>query len=142
MFDKVMTAGAAVIIGILAVAFFIKDKELQDLQLQLEKERTIALEKSLSLEQNIEKLRIQNEKENKEAAATISDLRARIQHGVRLPRVQTMPADTRAEDRKDGCDLDPGAGAIIIGIAERGDKAIRALNQCIDSYNAIRNSQQ
>lgn len=135
--NRVIMIGAGTAITALAIAYLYKSYQLSELETQLAAEREKAMEQSLQLKDQIEDLRIKNEKENQQADATIANLRRRIANGVRLPAAQPMPQNTGAKDGKDGCRLDPELAERLISIAEKGDRAIRALNQCIDSYNAI-----
>jgi hypothetical protein len=43
----------------------------------------------------------------------------------------TEPAETRA-------DIDPRAAGGLVALTQRGDEAIKDLNQCIDTYNTVR----
>lgn len=140
--NRVIMIGAGTAISALALAYLYKSYQLSELETQLAAEREKAMEQSLQLKDQIEDLRIKNEKENQQADATIANLRRRIANGVRLPTVQPMPQNTSVKNGEDGCRLDPDTADRLISIAEKGDRAIRALNQCIDSYNTIFRQQQ
>lgn len=137
IFNRVIMIGAGSIITALALAYLYKSYQLSELEAQLAAEREKAMEQSLQLKDQIEDLRIKNEKDNQEASATIANLRRRIANGVHIPAAKPVSQNTRAQDGEDGCRLDPDTADRLISIAEKGDRAIRALNQCIDSYNAI-----
>ena len=140
--NRVIMIGAGTAITALALAYLYKSYQLSELETQIAAEREKAMEQSLQLKDQIENLRIKHEKENQQADATITNLRRRIANGVRLPAVQPVPQNTSVKNGEDGCRLDPELAERLISIAAKGDRAIRSLNQCIDSYNAIYRQQQ
>lgn len=100
-------------------------------------EANLALQKEYM--KSVEDIEIKYKKEKEQDEKTIKALRASINNGtVRLSipttksRITTTPSgETRAE-------LDPETANSLISITEDGDKAIRDLNQCVDTYNKVK----
>lgn len=139
MLSNKITIALAAGLVFLGIAYHLKSQELNDFKLQVQEERAKALEDSLALQKQIEDLRLQNEKDNEEANKTVNALRARIANGVHIPATnRAMRPDSRAENRENECRLSAEFADRLVSIAEKGDRAIRKLNQCIDSYNALR----
>ncbi len=86
------------------------------------------------------------QKEQKDAEQKISDLKSRIASGslrlsVPTAGTSTMSAGSGAAYGEGRAYLVDGRTANrLVAIIERGDKAIRKLNTCIDRYNAVRNT--
>lgn len=82
-------------------------------------------------------------KEKKDAQKTIADLRSRIADGslrlsVRTESTSGMSAGSGSEHREGIAYLDRGTAERLVSITERGDSAIRRLNECVDRYNSLR----
>lgn len=122
----------------LASALLFSCQRLNSLQDELKEAQRKALEQSIVLTNQINDIKEAYSNDQKEADAIISDLRQRVANGVHIKN-RDLPADSTSKTGEDGCDLSARTAGDLISIAERGDKAIRQLNQCIDSYNALRN---
>ena len=117
----------------------IKDAYAEQVQLALQENRN--LEKRLQSE--ADSITQKYQKEQKDAQKTIADLRTRIANGslrlsVRTESTSGMSAGSGSEHREGIAYLDRGTAERLVSITERGDSAIRRLNECVDRYNRLR----
>lgn len=117
----------------------IKDAYAEQVQLALQENRN--LEKRLQSE--ADSITQKYQKENRDAQKTIADLRNRIADGslrlsVRTEGSSGMSAGSGSEYREGIAYLDRGTAERLVSITERGDSAIRRLNECVDRYNSLR----
>lgn len=122
----------------LLVALFVQSKKYEALRSSLLEAQQNTLSESVRLHNEIADIKEKYDYENKKANDLIIDLRKRVANGVRLKN-RDLPDGASSENREDGCNLGARTANDLISIAERGDQAIRSLNKCIDSYNAIKN---
>jgi hypothetical protein len=117
----------------------IKDAYAEQVQLALQENRQ--LEKKMKAD--ADSITQKYQKENRDAQKTIADLRSRIASGdlrlsVRTESAAGMSNDTGTEHREGIAYLDRGTAERLVSITERGDSAIRRLNECVDRYNSLR----
>ena len=117
----------------------IKDAYAEQVQLALQENRN--LEKRLQSE--ADSITQKYQKEQKDAQKTIADLRTRIANGslrlsVRTESTSGMSAGSGSEPGEGIAYLDRGTAERLVSITERGDSAIRRLNECVDRYNRLR----
>ena len=78
-------------------------------------------------------------KEKEKDEASIKALRASINNGsVRLSISTTKSRITTTESGEKRAELDTETANSLISITEDGDRAIRDLNQCVDTYNKVK----
>lgn len=104
----------------------------RELAKELEYQERIAKahEVNLSLEDKYKKEREDYEK-------TISKLRSDIASN-RMQFVVKAKSVTTSESGETRCELDPETSQRLISITEDGDRNTRELNQCIETYNKVR----
>lgn len=142
---------AGVCIALLAAGFLggcsWKQRELSQLKADYVEQVQLALQENRNLEKRMQAdadaITVKYQKEKKNAEKTIKDLRSRIASGdlrlsVRTESTSGMPDGSGVESSEGRADIDRGTAQALVAITERGDNAIRRLNQCIDSYNAVR----
>ena len=117
----------------------IKDAYAEQVQLALQENRN--LEKRLQGEADA--ITVKYQKEQKDAQKTIANLRSRIASGdlrlsVRTEGSSGVSAGSGSEHREGIAYLDRGTAERLVSITERGDSAIRRLNECVDRYNSLR----
>jgi len=117
----------------------IKDAYAEQVQLALQENRN--LEKKMQADADA--ITVKYQKEQKDAQKTIADLRSRIASGdlrlsVRTESTTGMSAGSGSEYREGTAYLDRGTAERLVSITERGDSAIRRLNECVDRYNSLR----
>ena len=87
-------------------------------------------------------LRTQYEKEKQDAESRINDLRTSVADGSVRLSVATAGGQSGGNAgngaSKTRAELDRAVAGALVGIANDGDDAIRALNMCIDQYNAVK----
>jgi hypothetical protein len=131
--DKIYIIAISVLVSV-CVYQQIKIVSLQgDIIEQMNKARA----DTVNLNNEIERLNGVMENEQKKADATIANLRRRVANGVHV-NGQSVSNSASVTDGKDGCRLSPDVANRLISIAERGDRAIRERNKCIEMYNKIR----
>lgn len=137
---------ALVIVGFLGGCQF-KSREIEDIKAAYQKQVDDAIEANRNLEKQMQAdadaITVKYQKEQKNAEKTINDLRSRIADGslrlsVRTESASGMPGGSGAEYPEGRADIDRGTAQALVAITERGDNAIRRLNQCIDQYESIR----
>ncbi len=131
----------AVVVSLALVAKHYHD-QVEYYEEALAKAEKDALVESVMLQRQIDTLKREYEDETRKKQSEIADLRKRIDDGsvrVSIAGSKTMSSDPSNGSTKEGCDLDGRVANAIIGLTQRGDEAIRELNQCIDQYNAVRN---
>lgn len=127
-------------IVILGVINLTQREKIKSINEQLQQAHVDALNNTIKLQNKINEIEDLYHEEQKKADRTISDLRRRYANGVQFKTgSQSMPAGSGITDRNAACGLSAEVTSDLIDIAERGDRAIRSLNQCINSYNNIRN---
>ena len=125
----------------LASALFLSCNRINDLKEDLAEAQQNALKESIRLNNKISDIEENYKNEQENAKTVISNLRERVANGVRISKDRDVSASARSKDREDECRLSSETANELVSIAEKGDEAIRKLNQCIDSYNAIREKQ-
>lgn len=136
--DKIFYILAVCIITAQSFMLYYKSSEISDLKDQIIAAQAEASKKSLQLQEKITNLEDQNNADKKAHEKIVNNLRRRIANGLQLSADNTNSSDSTAKDSKTACRLSREIAGDLISIAERGDRAIIDLNQCIDSYNALR----
>lgn len=125
---------------ILSVINLAQHEKIKSINEQLVQAHVDALNKTIKLQNKMNEIEDLFYEEQKKADRIISDLRRRYANGVQFKtESQSMPAGSGITDRNAVCGLSAEITSDLIDIAERGDRAIRSLNQCVNSYNNIRN---
>lgn len=136
LFSKILLF-STVILGIINLTQHEKIKSINE---QLQQAHVDALNNTIKLQNKLNEIEDHFYEEQKKADRIINDLRRRYANGVQFKTgSQSMPAGSGITDRNTDCGLSAEVTSDLIDIAERGDRAIRSLNQCINSYNNIRN---
>lgn len=124
-----------------------KQRELNQVRDAYAEQVNQALAENRELEKRMQAdadaITVKYQKEQKDAQKTIADLRSRIADGSLRLSVKTvgasgMPAGSGSEHREGIAYLDRGTAERLVSITERGDSAIRRLNECVDRYNRLR----
>ena len=140
--DRIVSICVLVVIVLLAFLAKHYHDQVEYYEEALAKAEKDALVESVMLQRQIDTLKREYENETRKKQIEIADLRKRIDDGavrVSIAGSQPVSNDSGAGSSKTGCDLDGRVANALIGITERGDQAIRELNQCIDQYNSVRN---
>ena len=115
-------------------AYFHKKATEADLR---QSEANLSLQKEYM--KSVEDLEIKYKKEREQDEKTIKTLRDSINNGtVRLSIPTTTSRITTTPSGEKRAELDPETANSLISITEDGDKAIRDLNQCVDTYNKVK----
>jgi hypothetical protein len=87
------------------------------------------------------------QKDKKNDAKTITDLRAALRRGTERLHVgvascgaATSAGSAASEPGKASAELDLATSEFLVGLTEEGDAAIRDLNLCVDKYNVVRDA--
>lgn len=112
--------------------------KLDDYQNELIKAQEQARTQTIELNNQIEQINKDREDEQKQANATISDLRKRVRNGVHINASKTVSSSATSPAGEGGCKLSGADAEFLVTVAERADNNARKLNQCIDSYNLLR----
>jgi len=124
-----------------------KQRELNQVRQDYAEQVNQALAENREIEKKMQAdadaITVKYNKEKKDAEKTIADLRSRIADGslrlsVRTESTSGMSNDTGTEHREGIAYLDRGTAERLVSITERGDSAIRRLNECVDRYNSLR----
>lgn len=122
-------------IGIVGVYIYC-DKKATEADLK-QSEANLALQKEYM--KSVEEIEIKYKKEKEKDEASIKALRASINNGsVRLSIPTSKSRITTTESGEKRAELDPETANSLISITEDGDRAIRDLNQCVDTYNKVK----
>lgn len=122
-------------IGIVGVCIHY-DKKATEADLK-QSEANLALQKEYM--KSVEDIEIKYKKEKEKDEASIKALRASINNGsVRLSISTTKSRITTTENGEKRTELDQETANSLISITEDGDRAIRDLNQCVDTYNKVK----
>lgn len=122
-------------IGIVGVYIYY-DKKATEADLK-QSEANLALQKEYM--KSVEEIEIKYKKEKEKDEASIKALRASINNGsVRLSISTSKSRITTTESGEKRAELDPETANSLISITEDGDRAIRDLNQCVDTYNKVK----
>lgn len=112
------------------------DKKATEADLK-QSEANLALQKEYM--KSVEDIEIKYKKEKEKDEASIKALRASINNGsVRLSISTTKSRITTTENGEKRTELDQETANSLISITEDGDRAIRDLNQCVDTYNKVK----
>lgn len=117
----------------------IKDAYAEQVQQALQENREI----EKKLQADADAITVKYQKEQKDAQKTIADLRSRIADGslrlsVRTESASGVSGGSGFEPGEGRADIDRGTAQALVAITDRGDRAIRNLNQCIDRYESLR----
>ena len=143
---KAGIAMALLLVGFLGGCSF-KQRELNQIKDAYAQQVADALQANRELEKKMQAdadaITVKYQKEQKDAEKTIADLRSRIASGdlrlsVRTESTSGMSAGSGSEYREGRAYLDAGTAESLVAITDRGDRAIRRLNECVDKYEAIR----
>ena len=142
---------AGICIALLIVGFLggcsYKQRELNQVKDAYAEQVNQALAENRELEKRMQAdadaITVKYNKEKKDAEKTIADLRTRIANGslrlsVRTEGSSGMPGGSGTEHREGIAYIDRGTAERLVSITERGDSAIRRLNECVDRYNRLR----
>jgi hypothetical protein len=108
-------------------------------------EKREAAEMTLSTEREVRRavdaITVNNHKEKARAKATIDSLRVDVRNGterlsVAVQSCQTRDSSTGNTDAR--AELMPEAAERIVVIAAEANEAVRELNECIDKYEALK----
>lgn len=122
-------------IGIVG-AYIHYDKKATEADLK-QSEANLALQKEYM--KSVEDIEIKYKKEKEKDEAYIKALRTSINNGsVRLSIPTAKSRITTTESGEKRAELDPETANSLISITEDGDRAIRDLNQCVDTYNKVK----
>ena len=140
--DKIVSICIAVVVVVLCLIIKHYHDQVEYYEEALAKAEKDALVESVMLQRQIDTLKREYENESRKKQNEIADLRKRIDDGsVRVSIAGSKPVSNDAGDGSSEakCDIDGRIANAIISLTERGDQAIRELNQCIDQYNTVRN---
>ena len=140
-----------VLIGILSLAIssFFYGHHQAYIEQQLEVDRLNALERDKEHEMQaiVDNQANELKKANSNAQNQISKLQSDITSGqlrlsIATRTIQTSSDSTTSPGNTESrSEFDPEAANALVSIAADGDKAIRSLNACIDTYEQIRSKQ-
>ena len=139
--DKIISICALVVVVSLSLLVKHYHDQVEYYEEALAKAEKDALVESVMLQRQIDTLKREYEDETRKKQNEIADLRKRISDGavrVSIAGSQSMSNDASFGSAKTQCDIDGRIANAIIGLTQRGDEAIRELNQCIDQYNTVR----
>ena len=140
--DRIVSICVAVVIVVLCLIIKHYHDQVEYYEEALAKAEKDALVESVMLQRQIDTLKREYEDETRKKQNEIADLRKRIDDGsvrVSIAGSQSMSNDASFGSAKTQCDIDGRIANAIISLTDRGDRAIRELNQCIDQYNTVRN---
>lgn len=112
-------------------------------KLQMSQALLHAAKKTDEIRVEFDALKAKSAKERKNAAQEINRLRVAVDDGtlvlsVPAPTSGSGPTSARAGNPEARTELDRSTAASLVGLAADGDAAIRDLNSCVDSYNALK----
>jgi len=107
----------------------------------------IERDKEREMQAIVDNQSVELRKANETAQAQISKLHSDIVSGELRVSIATRTVQTSTDptsppgSTETRSELDPEAANALVSITADGDKAIRSLNTCIDTYNQIRSKQ-
>lgn len=124
----------------LAGALILSYNKLSTLKTEIMQAEKQALEQSLTLKNKISEIEEQIDNEKEKHSEAIRTLRAQYADGLRLKSQNSdLRSASGAESSKNECGLSARDVGRLIDIAEKGQRAVNSLNQCVEQYNALKN---
>lgn len=114
-------------------------------QLELANAKIDADAQAEVLQDRIDALAVQGNKDRRNAETRIAKLNSDLRDGSLRLRVDTAitpgPRDPGTEPGTERAQLSGQASEFLLGLAAEGDQAIRERNQCIQAYESLRKPQ-